>query len=220
MAASLVLLLVAYIPPEQYRHEQITAMQSAFSRYGAQGLDGAIDKQDLQEFLRYVVGSMNSAAVPQDQVAARSADLSMQLLAQLPPEVCDARLLPSVPKRREDHHLLCFEHLPPTVVWGRKRDSRWTRSCAGRSASSCTLNRHRTNFGARGGDWVRSPRLIPGHAPSLQACSLLLKAASLRPLAGSKQLRTLRKRLERNRLTMPLFDTKGWVRARHLPPKA
>ena len=31
-------------------------------------------------------------------------------------------------------------------------------------------------------------------------------------LAGSKQLRTLRKRLERNRLTMPLFDTRGWVR--------
>ena len=30
--------------------------------------------------------------------------------------------------------------------------------------------------------------------------------------AGSKQLRTLRKRLERNRLTMPLFDTRGWVR--------
>ena len=29
---------------------------------------------------------------------------------------------------------------------------------------------------------------------------------------GSKQLRTLRTRLERNRLTMPLFDTKGWVR--------
>ena len=32
------------------------------------------------------------------------------------------------------------------------------------------------------------------------------------PHAGSKQLRTLRKRLERNRLTMPLFDTRGWVR--------
>ena len=31
-------------------------------------------------------------------------------------------------------------------------------------------------------------------------------------VAGSKQLRTLRKRLERNRLTMPLFDTRGWVR--------
>jgi protein O-GlcNAc transferase len=30
--------------------------------------------------------------------------------------------------------------------------------------------------------------------------------------AGSKQLQVLRKRLERNRLTMPLFDTKGWVR--------
>ena len=29
---------------------------------------------------------------------------------------------------------------------------------------------------------------------------------------GSKQLRALRTRLERNRLTMPLFDTKGWVR--------
>ena len=25
-------------------------------------------------------------------------------------------------------------------------------------------------------------------------------------------MRKLRKRLERNRLTMPLFDTKGWVR--------
>ena len=34
----------------------------------------------------------------------------------------------------------------------------------------------------------------------------------LATLVGSKQLRTLRKRLERNRLTMPLFDTKGWVR--------
>ena len=29
---------------------------------------------------------------------------------------------------------------------------------------------------------------------------------------GSKQLRKLRKTLERNRLTMPLFDTRGWVR--------
>ena len=29
---------------------------------------------------------------------------------------------------------------------------------------------------------------------------------------GSKQLRLLRKKLARNRLTMPLFDTKGWVR--------
>ena len=29
---------------------------------------------------------------------------------------------------------------------------------------------------------------------------------------GSKQLRAMRKRLERNRLTMPLFDTRGWVR--------
>lgn len=30
--------------------------------------------------------------------------------------------------------------------------------------------------------------------------------------AGSKQLQELRKQIERNRLTMPLFDTKGWVR--------
>ena len=29
---------------------------------------------------------------------------------------------------------------------------------------------------------------------------------------GSKQLRKLRKTLERNRLTMSLFDTRGWVR--------
>ena len=37
-------------------------------------------------------------------------------------------------------------------------------------------------------------------------------ADGARPALGSKQLRTLRARLERNRLTMPLFDTKGWVR--------
>jgi protein O-GlcNAc transferase len=29
---------------------------------------------------------------------------------------------------------------------------------------------------------------------------------------GSKQLHKLRRRLEANRLTMPMFDTKGWVR--------
>merc|ERR1712196_670771 len=29
---------------------------------------------------------------------------------------------------------------------------------------------------------------------------------------GSKQLRKIRKQLHRNRLTMPLFDTRGWVR--------
>jgi hypothetical protein len=31
------------------------------------------------------------------------------------------------------------------------------------------------------------------------------------PHAGSPQLRELQRRLERNRLTMPMFDTKGWV---------
>ena len=29
---------------------------------------------------------------------------------------------------------------------------------------------------------------------------------------GSKQLKKVRKDLERNRLTMPLFDTRGWVK--------
>jgi len=29
---------------------------------------------------------------------------------------------------------------------------------------------------------------------------------------ASRQLHILRKRLEANRLTMPMFDTKGWVR--------
>ncbi len=43
-----------------------------------------------------------------------------------------------------------------------------------------------------------APRLptLPPRAPSL---------------SGSKQLRKLRRTLEENRLTMPLFDTKGWV---------
>jgi hypothetical protein len=48
------------------------------------------------------------------------------------------------------------------------------------------------------------------HRPLARSLIHLHTAPSLR--AGSKQLRLLRKRLERNRLTMPLFDTKGWVR--------
>lgn len=37
-------------------------------------------------------------------------------------------------------------------------------------------------------------------------------AAAPSERTGSKQLQALRARLERNRLTMPLFDTRGWVR--------
>lgn len=48
-------------------------------------------------------------------------------------------------------------------------------------------------------------------SPSPMASGGAPNTAALRH-AGSKQLRKLRKRLERNRLTMPLFDTKGWVR--------
>jgi hypothetical protein len=88
MALAVALQLVAsYIPPEQYRHEQISSLQSAFSRFGTQGLDGAIAKQDLPDFLRFVAASMNSPSLPQEQVQDRSAELSKQLMAQLPADV-------------------------------------------------------------------------------------------------------------------------------------
>ena len=76
-------ILLRYIPPQQYRHEQLTAMQAAFSRFGAsQG--GMLDKQDLPDFLLFVVKAMNSAAMPQDQVVARSSELAQKLVQQLP----------------------------------------------------------------------------------------------------------------------------------------
>lgn len=80
-------LATGYIPPEQFRHEQITSMQSAFSRFSAQGLEGAIAKHDLPDFLQFVVGSMNSRVLPEEQALSRGADLSAQLMAQLPSDV-------------------------------------------------------------------------------------------------------------------------------------
>jgi hypothetical protein len=92
-SAVLVLLRVVacYIPPEQYRHEQITSMQAAFSRFGSQGLEGTVLRQDLPNFLQFVVASMNSRVLPNDQVLSRSVDLTKQLMAQLP---ADVSLLP------------------------------------------------------------------------------------------------------------------------------
>ena len=57
--------------------------------------------------------------------------------------------------------------------------------------------------------WVRGRTPDPCRAPAHLRLGSPQHPARV---AGSKQLRKLRKRLERNRLTMPLFDTKGWVR--------
>ena len=79
------------IPPEQYRHEQLTAMQAAFSRFGGAN-DGTLDRKDLPDFLRFVVAAMNSAAVPAEQVITRSTELTQKLISHLPPEAPDQRL--------------------------------------------------------------------------------------------------------------------------------
>ena len=43
-------LLLSYVPPEAYRHEQLTAMQAAFSRFGAQGPSGALARRERSSF--------------------------------------------------------------------------------------------------------------------------------------------------------------------------
>lgn len=140
----------ALIPAEQLRHEQLTATQAAFSRFSADGIGGTIDRQDLPNFLRYVVASMNTAMLPQQELSARSSELTQQLI----------------------------DHLPAHAVQLSVTDI------------------------MQAADKV----LITPSASTDDEMS------SERGRLGSKQLRLLRKKLERNRLTMPLFDTKGWVR--------
>lgn len=137
-----------YIPPEQHRHEQLTAMQAAFTRFSG-GPEGSVDRQDLPNFVRFVVKAMNSPGVPPEQVIARSTELTQKLMEVMPP-----------------------------------------------SAAHYTLS-----------DVLRATeRIIEYPTPTEEELS------DERGQLGSKQLRTMRKRLERNRLTMPLFDTRGWVR--------
>jgi len=141
----------AYVPPDQHRHEQLTAMRAAFSRYESNGINAgkAVPKPELTSFLRYVVESMNSPSVQweQVQIPGTSADFTAKLLERLPAE-----------------------------------------------ASAYTLD-----------ELLKATEaLIEYPAPSAE------EPGPSEP--GSKQLRTLRANLRRNRETMPLFDTPGWVR--------
>lgn len=77
-----------HIPAEQHRHEQLTAMQAAFSRFNG-GISGTVDTQDLPNFLRYVVASMQPAAMDQQELISRSSELTTRLTDHLP----DRRLL-------------------------------------------------------------------------------------------------------------------------------
>jgi len=132
------------------RREQLTATQAAFSRFSAVGIGGTIERQDLPNFLRYVVTSMSTSALPQAELSARSSELTQQLLGHLPPNA--VQLSVSDIMQAAEKVLIT----PPT-------------------STDDELPSERGNM-------------------------------------GSKQLRLLRKKLARNRLTMPLFDTKGWVR--------
>jgi hypothetical protein len=129
--------------------DQLSTMQAAFSRFRAQGLGGHIERAELPSFLQYVVASMNSPAAPQEQVTARSSELTQQLM----------------------------QHLPL-------------------GTGPCSL-----------ADILQSTEKI-----AVRPAAPHDDESEDRGRFGSKQLVTLRRKLERNRLTMPLFDTKGWVR--------
>ena len=150
-AASLALVFasLAYIPPDQFRHEQLGAMHAAFSRFSGGDAEGSIERKDLPDFVRFVITAMNSPGVPPEQVIARSTELMQRLMVQLP-----------------------------------------------QGASSYTL-----------GDILRATESSIVYPKATEA-----ELNDERGQLGSKQLKTMRKRLERNRLTMPLFDTRGWVR--------
>ena len=140
----------AYIPPEEYRHEQLSAMQAAFSRFSSGGPEGSVERADLPNFVRFVFTAMNSAGVPQEKVVARSTELTQKLMKQLPA-----------------------------------------------SATHFTLS-----------DMLRATEKVIEY-PTPTADDLRDEEHGQ---MGSKQLRKMRKKLAENRLTMPLFDTKGWVR--------
>ena len=124
-------------------------MAGAFSRFGGHGLSGSVGRQEFPDFLGHVVSSMASPSVPRDQVMARSAELTKQLMQHLP-------------AHKQRYSL-------DDILQG-------------------------TN------------KILPQPQVTSEATS------NERGQLGSKQLRTLRKRLEINRLRMPLFDTRGWVR--------
>ena len=137
---------------DQYaRHEQLMAVQAAFTRFNGDGVAGTIERHDLPNFIRFVVASMNAAATPQNEIIEQS----------------------SVITRRFD------DHLP---------------SQASRISLADIMD-----AAAKGLPMEASPDSDEVHSGE-------------RGYQGSKQLQLLRKKLERNRLTMPLFDTKGWVR--------
>ena len=90
MRGALLLLAVGgcdgYVPPAQHRHEQLTAMEAAFSRFSTEGVSGSVDRQDLPNFLRNVIASMSSPGITQDELIARSTRLTTQLMEKLPAE--------------------------------------------------------------------------------------------------------------------------------------
>merc|ERR1711920_9062 len=114
-------------------------------------LDGerAVSKPDLASFLRFVIQSMNSPAVPHEHLHAKATELMAKLVQRLPAEA-SAYTLADLLKGAES----LIEYPQPTVD----------------------------------------------------------DLANERGRLGSKQLRKLRSMLERNRVTMPLFDSQGWVR--------
>jgi hypothetical protein len=76
--------VLAYVPPEQQRHEQLVALQATFSRFNGHGLSGTISQDELPNFLRRVVSTMSSPALSQEELAERSSDLTKKFMSHLP----------------------------------------------------------------------------------------------------------------------------------------
>lgn len=134
-----VCLRLTYIPPEQYLHEQITTMHSAFSRFNSQGRDAAIDKEELSDFLGFVVSSRASSVDSLEENAMRSKQLVDLIVAQLPSEVSSASAGGNV-------------ELTSACLGSRNKNSLLKTSCVLQSASSCIPSQVQRRPRTR--DWV------------------------------------------------------------------
>ena len=135
-AACLVASTSAYLAPEEIRHEQLTAMQAAFSRFAGGGAEGSIERADLPNFVRFVFKAMNSPGVTPEQVVARSTELTQRLVKQLPQDAAHFSLGDVLYQRLLPYCTLLRVLLGAQALWHHDlwRRSRCVRVAARRSA--------------------------------------------------------------------------------------
>lgn len=158
------------------------ALQAAFSRLGAQSIGSVIPAAELPAFLSLAAG-VDATHPPGAHTDEMVGALQQQLAATLGDGPYSiADIL------RAARALPFDETAPPS-------DAHAVRRCA----------RPRTPRAH-----AAEPARRRARARSLPAPGACRSQAT--PEAGSAQLQRLRERLSRNRVTMPMFDTKAWVR--------